>query len=41
MPPLCITTEQINLAIEALEKAILEVCGQESVPNNQRGTPLT
>ena len=41
MPPLCITTEQIDLAIEALEKAIREVCGQESAPNDQRGTPLT
>jgi adenosylmethionine-8-amino-7-oxononanoate aminotransferase len=41
MPPLCITMEQIDLAIEALEKAILEVCGQEFVPNDQRGTPLT
>ena len=31
----------IPVLSEALEKAIREVCGQESAPNDQRGTPLT
>jgi adenosylmethionine-8-amino-7-oxononanoate aminotransferase len=29
MPPFCITLQQLDQAVEALRKAILEVCGME------------
>src|SRR5437762_3295646 len=35
MPPLCITTEQLTQAAEAIRASIIEVCGPTSAPKNK------
>ena len=35
MPPLCITTDQLTEAAEAIRASIIEVCGQTTAPKNK------
>jgi len=35
MPPLCITTDQLTEATEAIRASIIEVCGPTSAPKNK------
>jgi len=35
MPPLCITTDQLTEAVEAIHASIIEVCGPTSAPKNK------